>query len=191
LPVPQPQFTAQGSPPQKKRFKFRQMKNIDVSDEVHASLQRLAAEFHRSADEVLAALLEIPHASPEAREPLAGFVLSDEFRTKQSEADKYLALLAWAAERHTAEFGEFVRGQSSGSHYRLLTNAEIAAACAEHQARQIDGTQYWAVMNLDADTRRRFLARVLDFLGYRRPVIEFVCGLLGGGARRRFGFLAY
>ena len=49
-----------------------------------------------------------------------------------------------------------------------------------NQARQIDGTQYWAIMNNDTATKRRFLARVLEFIGYRDETIEFACAALGG-----------
>ena len=46
------------------------------------------------------------------------------------------------------------------------------------EARQIDGTQFWAIMNIDTATKRRFLARVLDFIGYRDAVIELACSTL-------------
>ena len=162
------------------------VKNIEVSDEVYAALQDLATGFHRSPDDVLAALLQIPTASPEAAEPLAAFVLSSEFRMKTTDAEKYLGILAWIAERHAAEFGEFIRGQSGGRRFLSMSREEIVEACRHNQARQIDGTPYWAIMNIDTPTKRRFLARVLEFIGYRDAVIEFVCSAIGmRGAVRR------
>ncbi len=162
------------------------VKNIEVSDEVYAALQALATGFHRSPDDVLASLLNIPHASPEAADPLAAFVLAPEFRAKFADADKYLAILAWIAERHTAEFGEFIRSQTGGRRYLSMSREEILETCRHNQARQIDGTPYWAIMNIDTATKRRFLARVLEFIGYREAVIEFVCAAIGmrGVARR-------
>jgi len=168
------------------------VKNIEVSDEVYAALQRLATGFHRTPDDVLASLLNVPHASPESAEPLAALVLSAEFRAKFTDADKYLGILAWIAERHTAEFGEFIRGQTGGRRYLSMSREEILETCRHNQARRIDGTQYWAIMNIDTATKRRFLARVLEFIGYREAVIEFVCGAIGmrGLSRRgRFGAL--
>lgn len=156
------------------------MKNIEVSDEVYAALQRLAVGFHRTPDEVLASLLNVPTASPEAAEPVAAFIVSAGFRALFTDADKYLALLSWIAARHASEFGEFIRIQSGGRPFLSLSRNEIIARCRHNQARQIDGTQYWAVMNIDTPTKRRFLARVLEFIGYRDAVIEFVCHVFGG-----------
>ena len=163
------------------------VKNIEVSDDVYAALQRLAIGFNRTPDEVLASLLNVPHASPEAAEPIAAFVLSGDFRARFTDADKYLALLSWLAERHVTEFGEFIRSQTSGRRYLSMSREEIIEACRHNQARQIDGTQYWAIMNIDTATKRRFLARVMEFIGYRDEVIEFVCATIGGriGIRRR------
>ena len=64
------------------------MKKIEISDEVYTALQSLAVGFHRTPNEVLASLLNVPTASAEAAEPLAAFVLSPEFRAKFSDADK-------------------------------------------------------------------------------------------------------
>lgn len=156
------------------------MKTIEVREEVYAALQRLTTGFHRTPDEVLASLLNVPTTSPEAAEPIAAFVLSGEFRAKFTDAEKYLATLAWIAERHTAEFGEFIRGLSGSRRYLGMSREEILETCRHNQARQIDGTQYWAIMNLDTATKRRFLARLLEFIGYREAAIEFVCAAIGG-----------
>lgn len=155
------------------------MKTLAVSDEVHAALSRLAAGLNRPPEEVLASLLAVPAASPEAAEPLAGFILSGDFRAKFNETDRYLALLGWLAERHPADFGEFVRSLPVGRHGPDLAPEEILATCRHNQARQIDGTQFWAIMNLAPATRRHFLARALDFLGYREEVIEFASSFVG------------
>lgn len=155
------------------------MKNIEISDEVYAALQDLATGFHRTPDEVLATLLNMPNAAPNAAEPIAAFILSPDFRTKHTDADKYLALLGWVAARHTAEFGEFIRALPGGRRYLGLSREEVVDACRHNQARQIDGTCYWAIMNLDTATKRRFLARVLEFVGYREALIDFVCAAIG------------
>ena len=167
------------------------MKQIEVSDAVYAALQRLASGFHRTPDEVLANLLNVPSA-PSAAEPIATFILSPEFRTKFTDADKYLALLGWIAVRHAKEFGEFIRRQSRGRPFLSLTREAIVAACRHNQARQIAGTHYWAIMNIDTATKRRFLSRVLEFIGYRDDLIEFACGALGmkrASHHRRFAAL--
>lgn len=165
------------------------MKRIEVSDEVYSALQRLATGFHRTPDEVLASLLNVSTGSPDATEPIAAYVIGPEFRAKYTDAEKYLALLSWIAARHATEFGEFIRSQPSGRRFLSLSREEIVATCRHNQARQIGGTQYWAIMNIDTATKRRFLARLLDFIGYREDVVEFVCTVFGGRAplhRSRF-----
>ena len=155
------------------------MKTIEVSNEVYESLRALATGFHRTPDEVLASLLNVPTGSPEAADPLAAFILSADFRAKFTDADRYLALLGWVAGRHPADFGEFIRSLPGGRRYLSLHPDEILAACRHNQARQIAGTQFWAIMNLDTPTKRRVLARVLEFVGYREEVIAFACGFIG------------
>jgi negative regulator of replication initiation len=164
------------------------MKNIEVSDDVYAALQRLATGFHRTPDEVLATLLNVPAASAEAVDPIAAFIISGEFRAKFTDADKYLALLSWIAAHHGSEFREFIHSLSGGRRFLSLSRDEILETCRHNQARQIDGTQYWAMMNIDTATKRRFVARVLEFIGYRDAVIEFACNVFGGRvAARRAG----
>lgn len=168
------------------------MKKIEVSDAVYAALQRLASGFHRTPDEVLSNLLNLPAASAEAAEPIAAFVLSTDFRAKFTDADKYLALLGWIAVRHAEEFAEFIRNQSGGRRFLSLNREEILETCRHNQARQIAGTQYWAIMNIDTATKRRFLSRVLEFIGYRDDIIDFACGAIGmkrAARHRRFAAL--
>jgi len=155
------------------------VKHIELSDAVYAALQRLAADAHATPDEVLASLLSVPAASSEAAEPLAAFVVGADFQNASSSDDKYLALLGWVAARHAEEFGEFIRGQSRGRRYLSMSREEILEICRGHRAHQIDGTQFWAVLNLDAATKRRFLGRLLEFIGYRDAVVDFVCGAIG------------
>lgn len=166
------------------------MKTIDISEEVYAALQKLATGFHRTPDEVLASLLNLPNAHADSADPLAAFVLSPDFRAKFTDADKYLALLAWVASRHPADFGELIRSSTSGRRYVGLTREEVVEACRHNQARPIDGTPYWAIMNLDTATKRRFLARVLDFVGYGEAAIDLACAAIGMSRPARRGRLA-
>ncbi|HWA86617.1 MAG TPA: hypothetical protein VG710_10370 [Opitutus sp.] len=167
------------------------MKKIEISDEVYAALQDLATGFHRTPDQVLGSLLHVPASAPDAAEPIAAFILSPEFRAKFTDADKYIAILSWAAARHAGEFGEFIRSLPGGRRYLGMSRDEVLERCRHNQARQIDGTPYWAVMNLDTATKRRFLARVLEFIGYREAVIDFVSAAIGmkSPARGRLGAL--
>jgi hypothetical protein len=47
-------------------------------------------------------------------------------------------------------------------------------------------------MNIDTATKRRFLSRLLEFIGYRDDIIEFACGAIGmkrASRHRRFAAL--
>jgi negative modulator of initiation of replication len=55
----------------------------------------------------------------------------------------------------------------------------IRETCLHNQARQIPDTHYWAIMNLDTPTKRRFLKRLLVFVGVTDDVIEHVCSTFG------------
>lgn len=163
------------------------MKFVELSDEDYAALENLAAGSRRTPDEVLASLIQVSATS--AADPLAAFVLSTEFRVMSSHADKYLALLSWISVQHRMDFAEFIRSLDGGRRYVCLSREEILERCRHNQARQIDGTSFWAVMNLDGPTKRGFLARLLEFVGYRKDVIEIACAALGSRStpvRNRF-----
>lgn len=158
------------------------MKKIEVSDEVYETLKKLTTDFHQSPNDVLAGLLNIGIAPDAADEPLVGYILGAEFRTRFSDADKYLAILGWVAARHASEFNEFIlslSGSASGRHYLGMSREEIVEQCRHNQARPIPNTHYWAIMNIDTATKRRFLSRVLEFIGYREDIVDFVCNAIG------------
>jgi len=158
------------------------MKKIEVSNEVYDTLKNLTTDFHQSPNDVLATLLNVGLAANAADEPLIGFVLGAEFRTKFTDADKYLAILGWLAAKYSSEFNEFILSLSaskSGRRYLGLSREEIVDQCRHNQARPIPHTHYWAIMNIDTATKRRFLSRVLEFVGYRDDIITVVCSAIG------------
>ncbi len=161
------------------------MKNIEVSDDVYEALKKMTTDFHQSPDDVLAAMLNLRVPSALSEEPLVAYMLSAEFRAKFTDADKYLAILGWVAAKHASDFTEFIASLASGRRYLGWSREEIIEQCQHNQARQIPGTHYWAIMNIDTATKRRFLARVLEFVGYRDEIIDVVCAAIG--MRRSIG----
>jgi len=155
------------------------MKSIEISEEVYEELKKMTTDFHQSPDDVLAKLLNLRLPPALADEPLVSFMVSPEFRAKFTDADKYLAILGWIATKHASDFNEFILSSASGRRYLGWSRAEIVRQCRHNQARQIPDTHYWAIMNIDTATKRRFLARVLEFVGCRDEVIELACGTIG------------
>jgi negative modulator of initiation of replication len=158
------------------------MKKIEVTDDVYAALRNLTTDFHQTPNDVLAALLKVGAAPAAGDDPLVGFLLGPEFRAKFTDADKYLAILAWVASRHAAEFKEYIlslSGSTSGRRYLGMSRDEIVDQCRHNQARPIPSTRYWAIMNIDTATKRRFLSRVLEFIGYREDIVDLACNVIG------------
>lgn len=166
------------------------VKRIEVSDETGAALRRLAGAKNLTPAELLATLVD------PARPALAGDTLlfrlaSAEFTRLGDPADRYLDLLAWCAKNYATDFADFISHQESGRRYLAWNRDEINEARARNQARQIDGTQFWAVMTIAAAAKRRFVCRLLEFIGCHDETVAEACRALGfaaptaGGSRRR------
>jgi negative modulator of initiation of replication len=155
------------------------MPHIELTPELQAQLTATAQARGCSPADLIASLLESP-GQAWLSHPLAAYTFSPEFRAKFSDAERYLALLAWLARNHAPEFSDFIAHHASGRKYLGLSAEEIRETCHHNQARPIDGTHYWAIMNLDTATKRRFLRRLLVFVGMSDEVIAHVTSTLGG-----------
>jgi negative modulator of initiation of replication len=161
------------------------MPQLPVSAELAGQLERAARERGCSVEQLLASLLGgAAGSSPASEHPLIAYTLSSEFRIKFSDADRFLALLGAIAARQPAEFNDFVSHLESRRKYVGLSADEIRETCRHNQARQIPGTHFWAIMNLDTATKQRFLRRLLVFVGETDEVIAAVLATLGGGHDR-------
>jgi hypothetical protein len=107
------------------------------------------------------------------------FLGGPDFRALTDPADRYLALLGWCATNHASDFADFVAHQESGHRYLMLTSDEVLEVRAHNHARQIDGTQFWAVMTIDAKSQRRFVRRLLEFIGCHDQTVTEACRVLG------------
>lgn len=160
------------------------MKRLELDDDVFAALQRLAAAKNLSPADLVAALVDAK------RPPLAGDLLlfhlaSAEFNRLADATDRYLDLLAWCARNYGPDFADFIAHQESGRRYLAWSRDEINEARNRNCARQIDGTQFWAVMTIDDAARRRFLCRLLEYIGCHDETVTQACLALGldGGVR--------
>ncbi|MDQ5979803.1 MAG: hypothetical protein QG602_2778 [Verrucomicrobiota bacterium] len=163
------------------------MKRIEVSDEAHAALQRLAAAKNLTPAELIAALVD-PARPALAGDTLLFHLASAEFTRLTDRTDRYLGLLAWCARHYATDFADFISHQESGRRYLAWNRDEINEARAHNHARQIDGTQFWAVMSIDEATKRRFVCRLLEFIGCHDETVAEACRALGFQAPAGRGF---
>ncbi len=140
------------------------MKTLELSDETHAALLRLAAERQISPAEALTLLLHPDRPQPIDRALLA-FLASPEFAAAVGASDRYLALLGWTARNCAHDFADFISHQESGRRYLMLDRDEMNEVRSHHHARPLEGTPYWAVMAIDEATKRRFVGRLLEYIG--------------------------
>ncbi|OHE83180.1 MAG: hypothetical protein A3G75_00885 [Verrucomicrobia bacterium RIFCSPLOWO2_12_FULL_64_8] len=164
------------------------VKNIELSDEAYAALKNLADAKGSTPAGIITSLLNL------SRPPLAGdallfYLASPEFAAIADQTDRYLALLAWVARTHALDFADFIAHQESDRRYLALGRDQIREIMQRNHARQIPGTQYWAVMNIDATTKRRFVCRLLEFIGCHDETVVLARHALGfnavGAARHR------
>lgn len=167
------------------------MKKIELSDETFSALQRLATAKELSPAELITALIGL------GRPPLAGdnllfHLASQDFCRLTDPAERYLALLVWCAQNYARDFADFIAHQESGGRYLMLSRSELNAVRSHNQACQIDGTQYWAVMTIDDATKRRFVCRLLEFIGCHDETVAHACCVLGlaGAPAHGFGVLS-
>ncbi len=156
------------------------MKTVELSDETHAALERLAAARNQTVEQLMAAL---SHESGPEGDGLLLHLASEEFKSLTDLTERYLALLAWCARNHASDFADFISQQESGYRYLFLNHEEFEEVRATNRARQIDGTQFWAVMSIGPGQRRRFVRRLLEFIGCRDETVTEACNALGLAGR--------
>lgn len=153
------------------------MKKVELSSETHAALERLAAAKNTTPADLIAAMV---HAG---RPPIGGdnllfFLASRELAALSDPEERYLALLAWVAKHYAFDFADFISHQDSAARYLGLSRDEVQAVRGRNHARQIDGTQWWAVMTIDAPTKARFVRRMLEFIGCHEETVLAACRAL-------------
>ena len=154
------------------------MKTVELSDETHAALERLAAARNVTLDQLVAEFVRTSRDLLDA-DPLFLFLAGAGFHALNHPGERYLALLAWCATNHASDFADFISHQESGHRYLMLSREEVQEVRAHNHARQIDGTQYWAVMSIDPKSQRRFVRRLLEFIGCRDETVTEACRALG------------
>jgi hypothetical protein len=152
------------------------MKTVELSDETYAALLRLAAARNVNPEELLTSLIQ---EAPLTMDSLMTFLGGASFRALTDPTERYLALLACCATNYPSDFADFISHQESGHRYLMLSREEVQAVRAHNHARQIDGTQFWAVMTIDQRAKRRFVRRLLEFIGCHDDTVARACHALG------------
>jgi len=155
------------------------MKSVELSDEAHAVLERLAAAKGLAPADLLAALLGA--GWPVSGDHLLFYLIGPEFSALAGTDDRYLALLAWVARHYACDFADFIAHQASARRYLMLGREEVNAIRARNLARPIAGTPFWAVMTIDDAARVRFVRRLLEFVGCHDETVAAALAALGTG----------
>lgn len=153
-------------------------KLVDVDDETYAALERLAAAKNLTPAELIAALVG-GDRPPLGGDHLLFYLAGSDFPAQADPTERYLALLAWCAKNYATDFADFISHQESGLRYLMLNREEVNEVRSRNHARQIDGTQFWAVMAIDDATRRRFVCRLLEFIGCHDETVTHAVRVLG------------
>jgi negative regulator of replication initiation len=153
------------------------MKTLELSDETYVALQRLAAAKNVSPSDLLSTLLGTKHQPDSDR--LLFFITGAEFALLTDAIDRYLAVLAWVARNYSCDFADFSSHQDSARRYLMLDREKISDIRSHNLARQIDGTQFWAVMTIDDGSRVRFIRRLLEFIGCHDETVTQAVQSLG------------
>ena len=154
------------------------MKKIEVSDEVYQALRSFSSDFEKDPSRVIGALLDRPEEALIGKK-LSAFLGSPAFRALGSDADRYLAILGFVYKDHGPDFRDFVEHLSSRRKYFGASPEEIQETSRHNQARQIPNSPYWAIMNIDTATKRRFLRRAREFVGYPDEAIALATSHMG------------
>lgn len=166
--------------PVRKKAQIVAMKKVELSDEAFSAPERLAAAQNPSPGELITALIGADRL-PLAGDHLLFFLTRAEFLALADPAARYLGLLSWIAQNYASDFADFISHQGSGRRYLMLSREEVNAVRSHNHAVQLDGTQYWAVMTIDDTTKRRFVCRLLEFIGCRDETVAQACRSLGLG----------
>jgi hypothetical protein len=153
------------------------MRKVELTDEAFIALERLAAAKNLSPADLIAALVG-PDRPPLAGDNLLFFLTRAEFTAQPNAPARYLALLSWVARNYACDFADFISHQESGRHYLMLNRDEINDVRAHNHAVQLAGTQYWAVMTIDDIAKRRFVCRLLEFVGCHDETVAQACRAL-------------
>ncbi|MBK1876366.1 hypothetical protein [Pelagicoccus mobilis] len=113
-------------------------------------------------------------------DPFYAFTQSKVFRALNTDADRYLALLSKLHEMHGPDFRDFIAAQNLKRRYFGNSKEEVCSASQYNQAREIPNSKYWAIMNIDKSTKRRFLRRLLIYIGYEDAMVAHVQELISG-----------
>jgi negative modulator of initiation of replication len=156
---------------------FSAMKSVELSDDAYEALERLASAKQLSPAELISSLLGA--GRPLTGDHLLFFLTGTEFAKQHDPIERYLALLAWVARNYACDFGDFVSQQHNARRYLMLSRDEVNQIRTHNHARQIDGTQFWAVMAIDTPTRARFVRRLLEFIGCHDETVAQAISAIG------------
>jgi negative modulator of initiation of replication len=178
---------------------MKQVKTIEIDDQVFAELSQRATGFHVTPNDVLRRILNlsmpaVPRAArtgvatpAPAASTLVEFIRSDRFQRHRQAVDRFLAILGWLHGAHRIQFVDVVLGFRRGKRlYFAKSQEEIEESGRGITARPIPESQIWVLTTLDNKSKRIIIEDVLQELSYSRNDINLaVAELPDSDIRRR------
>jgi len=177
------------------------MQSIEVDGQVLQELARRAVGFHVTPNDVLREILGLPKESskavsfPAAAEApnnsdstLTELVCSKMFQKYRQAIDRYLFVLAWLQKFRNEDFETVVQRFYRGNRkYFAKSEKEILDSGEGISAREIPGSEFWAMTTLDNKTKRLVLEDILQALKYSAGEIDIVLDAIPDSGIRRGG----
>ena len=121
---------------------------------------------------------------PVANGSLASFVQTPEYRVL-SGINKYLAVLGWLYKNRPNEFVRIENYQRGNRVYFGKSRRQVEDSGENIAAKQIPGTNTWALSTLDNRTKRNLLADVLQLCNLQSDEINIVTDTISDSGRHR------
>lgn len=159
------------------------MHTIELDNETYQFLRQNI----EIGEQVLRRLLHIPpydgrspsppaegKAPNESRDSLLSqFLSSQELEASRDATDRYLQILSFAHHQRGDAFEKVLSIPSGRKRvYFARTREEIERSGTSTHPRQIPGSGFWVLTNLDSSDKRKFLSKALRLVGYGSSVAK-------------------
>lgn len=151
------------------------MKTIEVEDDVYEHILRKSKFIGEGATSILRRELGMEKAGADASPQdaaLSAYLQTPAFLLTTTATDRYLAVLGHAHSQDKEKFGVlFTLPGGNKRVYFAKSQKEILDSGTSTHPRQIPGTKFWALTNMDTKQKKERLSVALRALGYGTGVV--------------------